>query len=103
MTRRPFAELGQELVGVVVGAGDDLPAEEAVLGCDVAFDGGEARDPAGVLSARRSAVRPPIECPTKLSRSICRVLSTCSATETRKGMETAPSSAQVLAPQPGAS
>lgn len=31
-------ELGQELARVVVGVADDLAAEEAIFGCDVAFD-----------------------------------------------------------------
>lgn len=53
-----FGELGQERVGVVVGVADDLTAEEAVLGCDVALDVDEAGDSVGVAVCQQECREP---------------------------------------------
>jgi hypothetical protein len=45
-------------IGVLVGAGHDLTAEEAVLGREVALDVGEARDPAGVAVREEECGQP---------------------------------------------
>ena len=51
VTRRgphPLDELVEETVRVGVVVVDDLAGQEAVLGCEVALDVGEAPDPGGV-------------------------------------------------------
>jgi hypothetical protein len=45
----PLGELGEEAGRVWVRVVDDLPGQETVLGCDVAFDVDEADDPFRLL------------------------------------------------------
>src|SRR5215472_1582271 len=45
----PVDEVVEEALGVVRRMGEDLPAQEAVFGGDVALDVGEAQDPAWIL------------------------------------------------------
>ena len=69
---RSLDEGVEESLGVVCRSRDDLPAHEAVLGCDVALYVDEAEAPIGSRRASRSAVSPHGIAHESAGRSRCR-------------------------------